>query len=297
VCNTDSSGKAVNDPSRIGARGGGFAISRGATAQVKIRRSEVTRVDIEINARRTPEAVTTRWAIENLLKAKGFTLHVAIKLRIMVPMASGFGTSAAGTLASCLALSNAADLPVTLNELGAITHVAEVVNRTGLGTASALLGGGFVIVREPGAPGIGSVDKLLFPQKHSLVCAYLGPMPTREVLAKPNIAEMVNTAARHAMQSIRQDPRLESFLAESRNFGSAVGFQTPNVARLISAMVSAGSIGAAQNMIGEAVHGVVKDSNIKNVMKIVRRAFPSARVFAAQLDNFGVRLLEPKPKH
>lgn len=297
MCNTDSSGKAVNDPSRIGARGGGFAISRGATAQVKIRRSEVTRVDIEINARRTPEAVTTRWAIENLLKAKGFTLHVAIKLRIMVPMASGFGTSAAGTLASCLALSNAADLPVTLNELGAITHVAEVVNRTGLGTASALLGGGFVIVREPGAPGIGSVDKLLFPQKHSLVCAYLGPMPTREVLAKPNIAEMVNTAARHAMQSIRQDPRLESFLAESRNFGSAVGFQTPNVARLISAMVSAGSIGAAQNMIGEAVHGVVKDSNIKNVMKIVRRAFPSARVFAAQLDNFGVRLLEPKPKH
>ena len=64
--------------------------------------------------------------------------------------------------------------------MGRITHIAEVVNKTGLGTASAMLTGGFVLVTEPGAPGIGSVDRLLFPEDHVVLCAYLGPISTRE---------------------------------------------------------------------------------------------------------------------
>jgi pantoate kinase len=108
---------------------------------------------------------------------------------------------------------------------------------------------------------------------------------------------MVNTAARNAMHSVLQDPRLESFLAASRNFGNAAGFQTPNVARLISTMISLGSVGAAQNMIGEAVHGVVECSNSKRVVNAVKMVFPAAKVFATRLDDRGVRLLEPKPKH
>lgn len=291
ICNVDSSGEPLADPARIGARGGGFAIPRGATSRVVVRKSTQTRIKITINSKLTPEALTTRSAIEQLLRTQGVTLDVAIDVRVASPIAAGFGTSAAGTLASCLAVSDAADIPVTLNELGRITHVAEVVNRTGLGTAAALLTGGFVLVTEPGAPGIGLVDRLLFPKNHSIICAYTGPISTRETLAKADVAMRVNAYAKRTMDAIRQNPTLSTFLAESRKFGQEAGFETPNVTRLISTMISSGATGAAQNMVGEAVHGVANDRKVRRIVKAVKEAFPAAKVFAAPIDNQGVRLL------
>ena len=292
ICNLDSSGGPLADPARIGARGGGFAIPQGATSRVTIRKNAETRIKIKINSKPAPEALTTRSAIEQLLKTQGITLDVGIDLRVASPIAAGFGTSAAGTLASCLAISDAADLAVTLTELGRITHVSEVLNRTGLGTAAALLTGGFVLTAEPGAPGIGFVDRLLFPKNHSIICAYIGPIPTRDALAKPDVAVRVNASAKRTMDAVRQNPTLSNFLAESRKFGQEAGFETTNVTRLISTMMSSGATGAAQNMIGEAVHGAANDREVRGIVSVVKKAFPTAKVFAAPIDNQGVRLLE-----
>ena len=291
VCNVDSSGTPLTNPARIGARGGGFAIPRGATSRAIVRKSAETTIKIKINSKPAPEAHTTRSAIEQLLKTQGITLDVAIDLKVACPIAAGFGTSAAGTLASCLAVSDAADIPVTLNELGRITHVADVVNHTGLGTAAALLTGGFVLVTEPGAPGIGLVDRLLFPEKHSIICAYIGPIPTSETLVKADVGMSVNASAKRTMDAVRQNSTLSTFLAESRKFGRETGFETTTVTRLISIMVSSGATGAAQNMIGEAVHGVASDRKVGRIMQSVKKAFPAAKVFAVPIDNRGVRLL------
>ncbi len=228
----------------------------------------------------------------------GITLDVHVDLRVRVPIGAGFGTSAAGTLASCLALTDSADLPMTMNELGRIAHVAEVQNKTGLGTASALLTGGFVLVTEPGAPGIGLVDRLRFPRSHVVICGYLGPISTRVELAQTNIAGRVNPLARHALEAIRRRPELRTFLKEAREFGEAAGFQTPGVSRLIQAMISAGAIGAAQNMIGEAVHAVIAEDMAPRALTRLRKAIPSCRFFVSRLDDRGVRLVEPaNPKH
>lgn len=180
---------------------------------------------------------------------------------------------------------------MSFNDLGRITHVAEVRNRTGLGTASALLTGGFVFVAEPGAPGIGLVDRLRFPKGHSIVCAHLGPILTRDVLAYLDLPTRVNGAAREVIAAIRKKPELLTFMTEARRFSEAVGFQTPNVSRLIEAMISGGAIGATQNMLGEAVHGVVADEKTVRVMAKLRSAFPAATVFASPLDTSGVRLV------
>ncbi len=298
VCSSDLAGKSLADPARIGARGGGFGIMRGVTAIVVARKASQTRIKIRINSNPAPEARTTRWAINEILNARGLTLDVHADLKVRVPIRAGFGTSAAGTLASCLALADAADIPMTLNDLGRVTHVADVLNGTGLGTASALLTGGFVLVTEPGAPGVGSVDRLLYPEGHSVICAYVGPILTREILTQPNIAGRVNPAGRRAMDAIRKKPEVRTFLNEARRFSEAVGFQTPTVSHIIQAMISAGAIGAAQNMLGEAVHGVVPDKKAPQAIKKLQSAFPSARVFVSHLDNRGVRLVEPgNPKH
>lgn len=289
ICNTDSNGNPLTDPARIGARGGGFGITKGVTARVMIRRAAATRITIRINSKPTPKALTTLWAIDELLKKAKSTLRVLVDVKVSVPIGAGFGTSAAGTLASCLALAEAAEIPTSMNELGRLTHVAEVMNHTGLGTASGLLTGGLVLVTEPGAPGIGFVDRLMFPEGLSIICAYLRPISTRDTLAQSNLASKVNPLARQAMEAIHQRPDLSTFLHAARKFGEESGFQTKEVARLVETMISAGAIGAAQNMIGEAVHGVAEESKMPRILKCVRNRFPIARVFVSRLDKRGVR--------
>jgi len=223
---------------------------------------------------------------------------VRADLSVSVPIGAGYGTSAAGTAASSLALAHAAQLPITLNELGKLTHVAEVVNGTGLGTASALFVGGFVLVTEPGAPGIGRVDRLLFPKGHSILCVYLGSIPTQDTLRQVDIASKVNPAARRAMASIRRKPDLSTFLTEARNFSREVGFQTPEITRIMETAISAGAVGAAQNMIGKAVHTVAETSKISRIARVLRSTTANAFVFSSHLANTGVRLVEERnPKH
>jgi pantoate kinase len=298
ICNVDSTGNVLTDPALIGARGGGFAITHGVNARVHTQKSDNTRIEITINSKPAPEARTTRWAMERLLERIGTRLDVRVDIQVRVPIGAGYGSSASGTAATCLALADAIQLPVTYNELGRITHMAEVVNRTGLGTAAAVFLGGFVLVTEPGAPGIGFVDRLLFPRDHSVLCAFLEPLPTREVLSQADLASRVNPSAKRAMEKIRQKPELRTFLAESRKFGEEIGFGSSEITSLIDTMIAAGAIGAAQNMIGKAVHGVVDNAKALRVFRVVKKKFPTAKVFVSQLDETGVRLTTPrKPKH
>jgi pantoate kinase len=298
VCMVDSNGNPLRDPALIGARGGGFAIKRGARALVSVSPSEKTRIEIRINSKLAPEAHTTRWALECLLEKTRTSLNVQANIVIRVPIGAGYGSSAAGTAAASLALADAAQLPVTYNELGKITHMAEVINRTGLGTAAAVFVGGFVLVTEPGAPGIGTVDRIRFPKDHSIICAFLEPLPTKDVLSQSDIADRVNPLARRAMERIRRTPDLNTFLTEARKFGHEVGFESPDVPNLIGTMISGGAVGAAQNMIGKAVHGVVEDRKAPKLLRLVKRKFPTATAFITQLDEAGVRLATPhKPKH
>lgn len=290
ICNTDSTGQPLSDPARIGARGGGFAIKNGVRVRVIARKSSKNRIEIRINAKPSLEARTTRCALTELLKKFGEIQEVRADITASVPIGGGYGTSAAGTAASCLALADALQLPISLSDLGRVTHIAEVINGTGLGTASAVFVGGFDLVTQPGAPGIGFVDRLLFPRAHSIICAYLGPMSTQEILSQADITKRVNLPAQRAMKAIREKPELKNFLIEANRFSKESGFQTPEIKRLIHTMISSGAIGAAQNMIGKAVHGVAANQKARIVAKTVRKVFPSATVFITQLDNAGVRL-------
>lgn len=265
---------------------------------IRTNKSSKSEIEILINSKPAPYANTTRYALARLLERFQMHLRVRANITLSVPTSAGYGTSAAGTAASCLALADSAQLPVTENELGQITHVAEVVNGTGLGTASAVFVGGFPLVTEPGAPGIGSVDRIRFPPGHSIICAYLGPMPTSETLARNDISAHVNPPAQRAMKAIRARPELSNFLNEARRFSEESGFQTVEVKRVLEIMIRNGAVGAAQNMIGYAVHGVAEDKRARRIAIAVRKAFPSAKVFVTKLDEAGVRLEERlKAKH
>ena len=56
-------------------------------------------------------------------------------------------------------------------------------------------------------------------------------------------------------------PILENFLDCCWDFSEKAGFATENIRQLVKLAKKAGAVGAAQNMIGEAVHAVVLEEN------------------------------------
>jgi len=290
ICDTDAMGRRLTDYERVGSRGGGFRIGRGVLARVSASRSDKSRIEVRINSRKS-DANTTRSALTQLLKLSEVRYDARVDVTARVPIAAGFGTSAAGTLASCLALADFASIPVTFNELGRITHVAEVLNKTGLGTTSALLHGGFGLVVQPGAPGIGHVDRLLFPKDHSIICVYFAPILTSDALGRRSVADRVNPAGRRALAAIQERPELSIFLSAAGQFSRAAGFQTAKTKKAIDVLLANGAIGAAQNMIGEAVHGVIETSRSLRILKVVKSRFRSAKVFVTNLDDAGLHLV------
>ena len=58
-------------------------------------------------------------------------------------------------------------------------------------------------------------------------------------------------------------PALENFLDCCWEFSEKAGLATDNVRQLVKLAKKAGAVGAAQNMIGEAVHALVLKENVE----------------------------------
>jgi predicted sugar kinase len=57
-------------------------------------------------------------------------------------------------------------------------------------------------------------------------------------------------------------------------------------------MIAKGAVGAAQNMVGKAVHGIAEKQSIRSITRQVKKEYPAAKIFVTSLDDRGVRLVE-----
>jgi len=169
ICDTAEDGKPLTELEQIGARGGGFVIDKGVHTQVEVLEAKNTSVEIFINGKLAPEAKTSRTVAETLLAKIEEKRRVTISHKVEVPIGAGFGSSAGGALGTALALSKALSLKLTYNQLGRIAHVAEIKCKTGLGTVGPIMLGGCILTVEPGAPGIGIIDRLPLSSGYSIV--------------------------------------------------------------------------------------------------------------------------------
>ena len=291
ICDKTADGRPITDLERVGARGGGFAFEKGVLTQVSIKVDEINKIQVYINGKLSPEADTTRTVAEALLQKCDRTFHVVIKHDVKVPIGAGFGSSAAGALGTAFALCKALGLNLTYNQLGQIAHIAEVKCRTGLGTVSPLLIGGCVITVEPGAPGYAVIDRVPVTPDYRIVAGIFKPLPTREVLASPDIRKTVNKRGRETVDKILACPSLENFMKTSKEFAVKSGFATPHVLRLIQLAEKAGAVGAAQNMVGEAVHALVREDKMESVVQAFKKVLPQERILYGKIDFQGPRLL------
>jgi len=284
-------GRPFKDPSHAGARGGGFVISRGVLSHVRLARASKSRISVRINNRVANEARTTISSISRLLQISGEKYEVMIEHRADVPIGAGYGASAAGSLSAALAFSEAADLGMSVNEVGRVVHEAEIMNGTGLGTVGPILTGGFIITRKSGGPGVALIDRVPTSPRLNVVSACIGPISTKKALRSKDLRRRVNALGQEAFRSIVRDLRPHNFMRASKEFAYGLGLMSPQTLRLIEVMEAAGAIGATQNMLGQAVHAIADEDAARTVLAAVRRRFPSVQSFSCSLDFVGARLL------
>ena len=285
--------KPISNLERVGARGGGFGLQRGVFTQLTVKESRSLDITVIINGKLSPEAKTTRMVIEALLRTQEKSYVVNVSHKIEVPIGTGFGTSAGGALTAGLALKEALALPLTHNQIGKIAHTAEIECQTGLGTVSSLTStGGCVLVVEPGAPGICQIDRIPMTQDYVVVAGFThSNIRNKTVLTDSRKRRLINSYGKKTLEAILAEPSLENFLESCRDFSEKAGFATEKTRQLIKLAKKGGAVGAAQNMIGEAVHALVLKENANQVAEAFKQVLPPEKVFESKIDFQGARLI------
>ncbi len=289
ICDRTPDGKMIDEVERIGARGGGFAINKGVSTEVIVTLAKEDKVRVFINGKFCPEAETTRSVVELLTAKLSENYEIKVVHRVDVPIGAGFGSSAAGALGTALALSKALGLHLTYNQAGRLAHVAEVRCRTGLGTVGPLLFGGCGLTIEPGAPGYANLDRIPVSPYHRIIAGIFRPYETRKLLASQEKREVINEWGRRTLRKILTEPSLENFMVACKQFAVGAGFITERVKKLMELSEKAGAIGAAQNMLGEAVHALVTVDRMESVYEAFRQLLPEEKIIMAKIDLQGAR--------
>ncbi|MCG7841342.1 MAG: pantoate kinase [Methanomassiliicoccales archaeon] len=260
-----------------GSRGAGLSISLGVISEVEVKEG-TGKIDIWLNGLKA-QAPVTEHAVRSLLGDR--RLDVKVHNELQMPLAQGFGTSAAGSLSAAWALASLIDLPE--GEAYAAAHSAEIVNRTGMGDVSGIMRGGIELRKKPGLPPIGDVQRM---NGHmNLVLAIVGPsIPTAEMLGKKEVQEHINAVGERCVDGLMQEPTLDNFFRMSNEFMEGSGLSTPEVRRAVWEAKKWGW--ASQAMIGNSIFATGPD------LTLLREALSAyGETFLCTLDVKGPRLL------
>ncbi|WP_455278216.1 pantoate kinase [[Eubacterium] cellulosolvens] len=275
----------------MGARGGGFTLKKGTTTWVKASRSRTNKISIFIRKKPTENFHTTKTVTELLLKKTARKYRVSINHNIDLPIGAGYGTSAAGALSTALAMNEALGLGLTFDELGFYAHVAEIRCKTGLGTVGPQMVGGCIIQREGGPPGLCKIDQIPINRSYRIVSGYIGPISTSRILSSNTLYKIISAEGGKTMQIILSNPTLRNFLTKSEEFASNIGLMTERIRRLIKITKKNGSVGATQNMLGEAFHGIADVQRVPEILDALNSYDPMSKFFSTAIDFEGARLV------
>ena len=279
--------KSRTDFARSGATGGGYILSKGVVSKVAvIKKSDRPVFETVVNGDPHYNARTTRQALRLLMKSIGRSAKLRIEQRVDVPIGFGFGASAASALSAVLAASAAMDVDLNKVEIARFAHEAEIIQRTGLGTVSAVydgLGAGFVY--EPGAPGIAKFRNVRVSSPVNIVTASLAPMNLGRILSSQRKVAVVNRFGDEALHHVLAEPTLDRMAREGEVFTRKIGIANDEVASLIRIAKRAGAVYASQNMVGDAMHAIVLVGRADVVAEALDRSSPNARVDVLELGR------------
>lgn len=237
------------DPVRKGSTGCGIVLNAGIKTTVTIG-DDIEETAVLLNGIGVAGS-TSRSVVEMLTDRP-----VKVESTAQIPVECGLGASGAGALGTAYALNQVLSLNLTVNRLNEIAHVAEVRNRSGLGDVAAQSLGGAVIRTSPGAPGVGSCDRIPVGES-DIFCIVMGKLPTGSVLEDEKTVSSINSAGKEAMKRLMLRPGIENFMTCARNFSIGANLATREIIDIIEAVEAAGGM-ASQAMLGNTVFAIGK---------------------------------------
>lgn len=239
---------SARDPRARGSVGAGLVLDRGVTAEARWTPSGPTALRLSGRPRR-PFPVS-REVARRLRAGRPGTLEVDLAHEL--PIGQGFGMSAAGALATALAVGRLFRVPVA--KCLSTAHLADLSHRGGLGGVAALGGGGLEWRRRAGVPPWGRVDHR--PLSVEVYLAELGPpIPSPSVLGDPARLAALERAGRAELRRFARTPTLAAFLDGAERFTDRVGLlDDARRARMVAARRDGWRV--AQAMFGRTLFAV-----------------------------------------
>ena len=263
---------------RKGSVGMGFCIQLGATADVKV--SEGNGITISINDIEA-EAPVTRRAIEIMIPE--LDKAVEVKIEHEVPTGQGFGMSAAGTFAACLALAVELEVPDPKYAALRATHISEVEHHTGLGDAIAQSVGGFVHRIEPGIPPHGEFEKLNFRAEEVVICVLGDPIKTSIVLSNGEQRRRIRESGHACLRDCEKGLDLASFISSSWVFARDAGLATDKMKRVLGTINGSGQ--GSMIMLGNSIFTFGDVNALEEALK------PFGQVFRTKICQNGAMIV------
>ena len=278
------------DPLKKGSRGAGVSIEKGVITTVSLKPADQNMIKALINGIET-EAPVTKSVVKHMLKLTSKNFTVTINHKVEIPIGAGIGASGAGAFSTALALNKALNLGLTYDKAAQIAHLAEIVNKTGLGTVLAQSRGGVEIRVKPGAPGIGHVDLIPVDPDTVVVCGSLGPIETKKMLSNPEIREKINRIGGRMVDELVKNASIEKLMKLSKRFAAETGLMSEKVKNIVKGLEKNGFVNASMAMFGETVFCFVEREKANQVLNILKKYFDKGIILISDINFTGARIL------
>ncbi len=269
----------AQDPLRKGSRGAGWSLELGAHATAT--RAEALHVEV-VGLGQAP--AVTRMALQRLAPEA----RLSIKVTLDLPVGQGFGMSAAGTLASCLAAASVLGLePERALEA---THVAEVSSGTGLGDAVGSWFGAGEVRMKPGCPPHGWATRIEAPAGTEFLFCTIGPAISTPLIIRDAVwaakTRALGDAAVDRILAIGRPMAWSALLAESARFSRDLGLMPEAMRRLGEALPR--NVAWGQAMLGATLWAIGSKGALDAAEPLLRGA---GQVHRCGVDENGARLV------
>ena len=293
-------GIKITNPERIGSRGAGFNLSAVGKTKIKVEdigKSNHHEISIFINNENVDEkAETTYYIYNHIKKFIKNSVKITISHKFDLPVGCGFGASGSGALGSIYGLNHVLNLGLSTIEKGKIAHIAEVVNRTGLGTVCGQLRGGLCVLREPGYPC--DSESIKVPGNLKIICGSFGMIHTKSILTDPVLNLRIKKAGRRAQVKLLHKRSIKSFIRASIEFVEETEILEIlgliEVDNLIQRLNKLRILGASMNQLVKSVFAICKEKNEKDVKEIFNSYKPEINVYNLSINSRGPYFLNKK---
>ncbi|WP_428325198.1 pantoate kinase [Nitrosopumilus sp.] len=273
----------------LGSMGAGFSIKQGVTTRVIIDKKNNHDSNFKITTKgyQSDKTDVSEFVLNEFLKIGDFEdKFFDIEHEISIPVGYGLGSSSAVALSLSFALDQALNTKLDKNTIGQIAHNAEVNCKTGLGDVLASFHGGFEIRVKPGAPGIGTVEKIS-TEKISIIMICFSPISTNKFI-KERLSQ-INGLGGKMVNRLLESKDYQHFQDMSLEFAKYVDVMTPRMQKIVNELAQ-NNIKCGIALFGETIFTMIPKEDEDKVLEILQK-YSDGVIINSELDNIGARVL------